>query len=133
VGCFTLLPGTDSSDRERAVARIGFIGLGRMGLPMARNLAAAGHAVKAYDISAAYHAAATQAGITPCNRLDDAVTDAEFAITMLPKLPPGALVIDSSTINISEARALHEAGRERASPCWTPRCRAASWVPRPAL
>ncbi len=112
------------------MARVGFIGLGRMGLPMARNLAAAGHAVKAYDISAAYHAAATEAGITPCNRLDDAVADAEFAITMLPtgrqvhdiwlggegalsKLPPGALVIDSSTINISEARALHEAGRER--------------------
>ena len=112
------------------MARVGFIGLGRKGLPMARNLAAAWHAVNAYDISAAYHAVATEAGITPCNRLDDAVADAEFAITMLPtgrqvhdiwlggegalsKLPPGALVIDSSTINISEARALHEAGRER--------------------
>jgi hypothetical protein len=48
------------------------------------DLAAAGHAVKAYDISAAFHAAATEAGITPCNRLDDAVADAEFAITMVP-------------------------------------------------
>ncbi|GAC1340470.1 MAG: 3-hydroxyisobutyrate dehydrogenase [Acetobacteraceae bacterium] len=112
------------------MARIGFIGLGRMGLPMARNLAAAGHSVKAYDISTAYHAAATEAGITPCNRLDDAIADAEFAISMVPtgrhvheiflgeqgaltRLPPNALVIDSSTINISEARALHEAALAR--------------------
>lgn len=99
-----------------------------MGLPMARNLAAAGHTVKAYDVSTAYHAAATEAGILPCNRLEDAIADAEFAITMVPtgrhvheihlgeggalgQLPPGAMVIDSSTINISEARALHEAGQ----------------------
>ncbi|MGI4946002.1 MAG: 3-hydroxyisobutyrate dehydrogenase [Janthinobacterium lividum] len=112
------------------MARIGFIGLGRMGLPMARNLAKAGHAVKAYDISTAFHDAATEAGIVPCNRVDDAIADCEFAITMVPtgrhvhevhlgeggvlaKLPTGTLVIDSSTINISEARALHEAGRSR--------------------
>lgn len=112
------------------MARIGFIGLGRMGLPMARNLAKAGHAVKAYDVSTAYHASATEVGITPCNRIDDAISDAEVAISMVPtgkqvhevwlgeeggltRLPPGALVIDASTINISEARALHEAGRAR--------------------
>jgi 3-hydroxyisobutyrate dehydrogenase len=28
------------------MARIGFVGLGNMGLPMARNLLAAGHAVR---------------------------------------------------------------------------------------
>jgi len=111
------------------MARIGFIGLGRMGLPMARNLAAAGHEVKAYDVSTAYHDAATEAGITPCNRIEDAIAEADFAITMVPtgrhvhdiflgpdgalsKMRPGAMAIDSSTINISEARALHEAGRE---------------------
>lgn len=112
------------------MARIGFIGLGRMGLPMARNAAKAGHTVKAFDISTAFHQAATEAGITPCNRVDDAIAECEFAITMVPtgrhvhdvflgdggilaKLPAGALVIDSSTINISEARALHDAGRAR--------------------
>ena len=117
---------------------------------MARNLAAAGHAVKAYDISAAYHAAATEAGITPCNRLDDAVADAEFAITMLPtgrqvhdiwlggegalsKLPPGALVIDSSPSTSARRAPCTMPGASGASPCWTPRCRAASWAPRPAL
>ena len=112
------------------MARIGFIGLGRMGLPMARNLAKAGHQVKAFDVSTAYHEAATEAGVTPCNRIDDAFAEAEFVVTMLPtgkqvhevylddggilsRIPDGALLIDSSTINISEARALHEAGRAR--------------------
>ena len=112
------------------MARIGFIGLGRMGLPMALNAARAGHTVKAFDVSATYHQAATEAGIVPCNRPEDAIADCEFAITMVPtgkqvheiylsvdgilaKLPKGALVIDSSTINISEARTLHEAGQAR--------------------
>ena len=67
-----------------SMARIGFIGLGRMGLPMARNAAKAGHAVKAYDISTAYHQAAADAGVTPCNRVDDAVADCEVAVTMVP-------------------------------------------------
>ena len=31
--------------------RIGFIGLGNMGMPMAANLAAAGHEVTGYDVS----------------------------------------------------------------------------------
>ena len=35
------------------MARIGFIGLGNMGLPMARNLLKAGHAVRGYDVSRA--------------------------------------------------------------------------------
>ena len=112
------------------MARIGFIGLGRMGLPMARNAVKAGHTVKAYDVTTAYHQAAAEAGIVPCNRVDDAVADCEFVVTMVPtgrqvhevylgdggvlaKLPAGALVIDSSTINISEARALHDAGQAR--------------------
>ena len=33
--------------------KIGFIGLGNMGAPMARNLVAAGHAVTGHDIHAA--------------------------------------------------------------------------------
>ncbi|HZF33375.1 MAG TPA: NAD(P)-binding domain-containing protein, partial [Candidatus Angelobacter sp.] len=34
------------------MARIGFIGLGNMGLPMVRNLVAAGHDVCAFDTQA---------------------------------------------------------------------------------
>ena len=34
-----------------AMAKIGFIGLGNMGLPMAQNLVKAGHAVSGFDLS----------------------------------------------------------------------------------
>ena len=33
------------------MAAIGFIGLGKMGAPMALNLIKAGHSLKAYDLS----------------------------------------------------------------------------------
>ncbi len=45
------------------MARIGFVGLGNMGMPMARNLQRAGHAVTGFDISPAAMAAARAAGI----------------------------------------------------------------------
>ena len=59
--------------------KIGFIGLGNMGAPMARNLAAAGHDVAGFDVSApvpeTLNAAETSAM---------AVSGAEVVITMLP-------------------------------------------------
>ena len=39
--------------------KIGFIGLGNMGAPMAKNLAAAGHHITGFDLNPA-HAAAMQ-------------------------------------------------------------------------
>ena len=44
------------------MARIGFIGLGNMGGPMARNLLKAGHHVKAFDLQAGLTAKAVEAG-----------------------------------------------------------------------
>ena len=41
--------------------KIGFIGLGNMGAPMAKNLAAAGHHITGFDLNPA-HAAAMQGG-----------------------------------------------------------------------
>ena len=35
------------------MARVGFIGVGNMGGPMARNLVRAGHSLKVYDVSEA--------------------------------------------------------------------------------
>jgi 3-hydroxyisobutyrate dehydrogenase-like beta-hydroxyacid dehydrogenase len=48
--------------------RIGIVGLGGMGRPMARNLAAAGHIVYGYDISAAALDAAAREGVTPLGK-----------------------------------------------------------------
>src|SRR4051812_38323812 len=40
-----------ASGRGDAMAKIGFIGLGNMGLPMAQNLIKAGHTVQGFDVS----------------------------------------------------------------------------------
>ncbi|MBT5811180.1 MAG: NAD(P)-binding domain-containing protein, partial [Rhodospirillaceae bacterium] len=104
---------------------IGFIGLGNMGAPMVKNLLAAGHTVKAYDIVPEL-LDATQA--TKADSAADAVKGAAMVITMLPagahvrsvymdsvldNAEPGALLIDCSTIDVDTARAMAAAAAER--------------------
>jgi 3-hydroxyisobutyrate dehydrogenase len=105
------------------MARIGFIGLGNMGLPMARNLLKAGQTLAAFDVVQAARDSAQAAGIRVVPRAADAVAEAEIVITMLPNgklvlqvyeevlksAAPGTLFIDSSTIDVMSARAAHEA------------------------
>jgi 3-hydroxyisobutyrate dehydrogenase len=108
------------------MARIGFIGLGNMGLPMAINLTKAGHAVTGYDVVAPAVAKLTAAGGTAAPSLAAASAGAEVVITMLPagkevrevyfaeqgilaRAVPGSLLIDSSTIDVETARAVASA------------------------
>ncbi len=100
---------------------IGFIGLGNMGLPMAKNLAAAGHAVTGYDVTEPARAAAAEAGLALASGNTDAVKGADVVVTMLPNgaiarsvaaeilpaMAKGALLIDCSTIDVASARAIH--------------------------
>lgn len=102
--------------------RIGFIGLGQMGLPMARNLAAAGHAVLAFDTDPAACDRAASTGLTCARSSADAVSEADAVITMLPAgphvlscygsgilehAPKGALFIDCSSIDLASAKSAH--------------------------
>ncbi|GAA0617970.1 3-hydroxyisobutyrate dehydrogenase [Kutzneria viridogrisea] len=94
--------------------RIGFLGLGNMGGPMAANLAAAGHEVTGYDVVP---------GLGTATDPVQAVRDAEVVITMLPSgrhvldcyesvlahAKPGTLFVDCSTIDVTDARAAHQA------------------------
>jgi len=102
------------------MARVGFIGLGNMGGPMAANLLAAGHAVTGFDLMPP---AAPAPGLALVPDLAAAVAAADVVITMLPAgadvlavyrqalgaAPQGALWIDCSTIDVASARAAHEA------------------------
>jgi 3-hydroxyisobutyrate dehydrogenase len=101
---------------------IAFIGVGNMGGPMARNLLKAGHAVSAFDLSAAVLEPVLKAGAAKAASANEAVKDADVVVTMLPAgqhvrsvyLDNGilasakkeALLIDSSTIDIDSARAV---------------------------
>ena len=95
--------------------KIGFIGLGNMGGPMARNLAAAGHEVTGFDV-----AAPMPEGVTAAARAAEAASGAEIVITMLPDgailrkvaeqvipaMQPGAILLDCSTVDVESARAV---------------------------
>jgi 3-hydroxyisobutyrate dehydrogenase len=66
------------------VTRIGFVGVGRMGLPMCANLAAAGHLVTAGDARAELERAVTQCGVQWRATLAEVAAGADILITMLP-------------------------------------------------
>jgi 3-hydroxyisobutyrate dehydrogenase len=101
---------------------IAFLGLGNMGGPMAANLLAAGHTVRAFDPVAALASAAESKGASVFASGAEAVADADVVITSLPNgdivkrcyaevLPaaqPGALFIDTSTISVDDAREIHK-------------------------
>jgi 3-hydroxyisobutyrate dehydrogenase len=111
---------------------IGFVGLGNMGLPMAQNLAKAGHAVIGYDATQQARERAAAAGLDVADTLRAAVWEADAVITMLPTgaivgevygdlgadgllehAKAGTLLVDCSTISVREARgvALNAIGR----------------------
>lgn len=93
--------------------KIGFIGLGNMGGPMAENLAAAGHEVVGFDVTGA-----VPNGVASADTATDAVNGADAVITMLPNgqilrsvaqdilgdMSKGAVFIDCSTVDVSSAK-----------------------------
>jgi 3-hydroxyisobutyrate dehydrogenase len=111
------------------MARVGFIGVGHMGGPMARNLVKAGHSLKVYDLSAEAMNFAVQSGAKAAASVKDAAAGVDFVITMLPvgdnvrtvfladgvlaAADRGTVLIDSSTIDVESARAVHAAAAER--------------------
>ena len=106
------------------MAKIGFIGVGNMGGPMVRNLAKAGHHVRAYDLSGTALGAAVRSGAERAISARDAATGVQFVITMLPDgtdvrnvfldgsvtadANPETLFIDTSTIDVETAVMVHQ-------------------------
>ncbi|PWG17486.1 3-hydroxyisobutyrate dehydrogenase [Salibaculum griseiflavum] len=94
--------------------KIGFIGLGNMGAPMAHNLIKAGHDVTGFDT------AATPEGITMAASAAEAAMGADVVILMLPNgeivqkvadaiidgMLKGSVLLDCSTIDVASARAV---------------------------
>ncbi|SDC61925.1 3-hydroxyisobutyrate dehydrogenase [Paraburkholderia lycopersici] len=96
--------------------KIGFVGLGHMGAPMALNLLKAGHTVVVFDLSASAMQTLADAGAQKAASAKAAASGAECVITMLPAaahvrnaltaedgvlagIANGVTIIDSSTID----------------------------------
>lgn len=69
------------------MAKVGFVGLGIMGKPMAKNLLKAGHSLVVYDLSAAAVADVVQAGAKAAASGKEVAAQSEVTITMLPDGP----------------------------------------------
>jgi 3-hydroxyisobutyrate dehydrogenase len=107
-------------------ARIGFIGIGNMGLPMARRLVEGGYDVVGYDVAPQARDKLVAAGGRAAAELEAAVAEATIVITMLPNSkivrqvveaarphsPRDAIVIDMSTSEPLETQRL---GKELAA------------------
>lgn len=100
---------------------IGFIGLGVMGKPMAKNLLKAGYSVYAYDVVEANVKNVAEAGAVACSSIREVCASCRDIITMLPnsphvksvmleddklaeKMPKTATFIDCSSINPMASR-----------------------------
>ena len=109
---------------------IAFIGLGHMGLPMARNLLKAGFALRIFDLVQSAVDSLAAEGATPASSAAEAVIGAEVVVSMLPasrhveglylgesgllqQIAPGSLVLECSTIAPESARKVHAAASAR--------------------
>lgn len=66
------------------MGKVGFIGLGAMGFPMAANLVRKGFAITCYDVDRSKIERLASVGAKPAGSIAEAVADAEIAVTMLP-------------------------------------------------
>jgi len=116
-------------------AKIGYIGVGLMGLPMAQRLLSLGYAVHAYDISAQQIEKAHEAGAVAASSAADAAQGSDLVVLNLPTpeavetavfgeggaasaLRPPQLLIDFSTNKVHQTRAFAQRLREMAGVGW---------------
>ena len=67
--------------------RIGFVGLGMMGLPMAKNLVEAGYTVTVFDLDAGAIEEAQGFGASPASTGAEVAAQSDIIITMVPDSP----------------------------------------------
>jgi len=108
------------------MTRVGWVGLGAMGLPMARNVARAGHEVTAYDIDPARAASLGPDGVKPAGSIAEAAAGADVLVLMVATpaqvdsvlygddpaasaLAPGAVHVSCSTISVELSAQLAQA------------------------
>ena len=114
------------------MARIGFIGLGNMGLPMAQNLIKAGHQVEGVDVTTAStdklkasggavvrrtrsRPRAPTSSSRCCRRASTCARSISAPGGIIENANEGTLLIDCSTIDVETARAVAAAAEARAS------------------
>lgn len=113
--------------------KVGFIGLGAMGLPLAKNLQRKGFAVNGYDIDPHRAVAIVELGGSKAASVAEATRGADVVITCLPatshveavvlgadgvlaNIEPGALLLEMSTIDANATDRVAKACRDNDTP-----------------
>ena len=114
--------GQQKLDLSEETMKIGFIGLGNMGSPMAKNLTASGHEVLGFDITSP-----CPDGVTQVTNVAAVAAGANVVITMLPNgtiaksvaaevlsaMAQGSVLLDCSTIDVASAREIAQMADSR--------------------
>lgn len=115
--------------KDLIMAKIGFIGLGHMGLPMAINLIKAGHLVTGFDLKTESQTKFEEAGGNKANNLKEAAQEQDIILTMLQTghqvkqaclgedgifkhAAKNSFYIDCSSIDVSTSQLLHKEGQK---------------------
>ncbi|MDW7745594.1 NAD(P)-dependent oxidoreductase [Halomonas sp.] len=110
--------------------KVAWVGLGKLGLPMATRIAAAGYPVQGFDLSAERMALAEQVGITAHDDLASAVEGCRLVFVSIPddrallglmlesgqllaKLASGSVLVETSTVSIEASARVAAAAEER--------------------
>lgn len=106
-----------------ARAKVAWVGLGRIGQPMAARLAGAGWPVAGWDLSAERRAAAKARGIAAAPSAEAALEGASFVFTSLPGpeaiptyLREGATLVETSTVSPQASAEIARAAAARGVP-----------------
>jgi 3-hydroxyisobutyrate dehydrogenase-like beta-hydroxyacid dehydrogenase len=111
-------------------SKVAWVGLGKLGLPMATRIAAAGHSVQGFDLSAERMALAEQAGIAVHSDLASAIDGCSLVLVSIPDdrallslclgageliahMAPGSTLIETSTVSIEASEQVAQAAQTR--------------------
>lgn len=105
--------------------KVAWVGLGKLGLPMAIRIIQSGQAVQGFDLSSERLAIAEQAGITIHDSLSSSVADCDLVFVSIPDdhalislciekgdllshMKPGSVLIETSTVSIKASERVAE-------------------------
>lgn len=113
--------------------RVAWIGLGKLGLPMAARLANAGYQVMGYDLNPERMILAAERGVQACDTIGDAVASCPVVYVSVPDdralnalalgagdlvnvMATGTILVETSTVSIGCSEAINSACKERGIP-----------------
>lgn len=111
-------------------AKVAWVGLGKLGLPMAARIIQAGVAVQGFDLSTERLTTAAEKGITPHQQLASAVADCRLVFVSIPDdralinlcltsgelvshMMPGSILIETSTVSVAASALVAEEAKSR--------------------